>query len=153
MTSSCDGGRDRNSLCLKNRDTGEVFIPGAEKITIGRNGQCDLVISNDPTVSRTHANMVIIGETASIRDLESSNGVYVNGKKVATIALLYSGDEIQLGATKFVMVPFAMLTSLERQNGLVKKDKPAGSTKITQPLMDSVRPKHIELLTNRKTSQ
>jgi pSer/pThr/pTyr-binding forkhead associated (FHA) protein len=97
--------------------------------------------------------MVIIGETASIRDLESSNGVYVNGKRVATIALLYSEDEIQLGATKFVMVPFAMLTSLERENGLAKKEKPAGSTKITQPLMELARPKHIELLTNRKTSQ
>jgi pSer/pThr/pTyr-binding forkhead associated (FHA) protein len=153
MASSFDDFKERNSLCLKNRDTGEVFVPATEKIVVGRNGNCDLVIPDDPTVSRTHASMVIIGETASIRDLESANGVFVNGKKVTTIALLYSGDEIQLGTTRFAVMPLAMLTSLERQRTLAPKDKPAGSTRITQPVRDPSRPTHIELLTNRKPSK
>jgi pSer/pThr/pTyr-binding forkhead associated (FHA) protein len=143
---------NRNNLCLKNRDTGEVFLPAKEKILIGRNGQCDLVISEDPTVSRTHASMVIVGETASVRDLDSSNGVFVNGKKIITIALLYSGDEIQLGTTHFVVMPLAMLTSIERERAL-SKAKPAGSGKVTQPTRDPSRLTHIELLTNRKPTK
>ena len=152
MADSYDELITRNNLCLKNRDTNEVFIPPKEKILIGRHGQCDLVIPDDPTVSRTHASMVIIGETASIRDLDSSNGVFVNGKKVITIALLYSGDEVQLGTTRLTVMPLAMLTSLERERALAKA-KPDGSAKITQPNRDPGRVTHIELLTNRKPSQ
>lgn len=152
MADSYDELVNRNNLCLKNRDTGEVFLPAKEKILIGRHGQCDLVIPEDPTVSRTHASMVIVGETASIRDLDSSNGVFVNGKKIITIALLYSGDEIQLGTTHYVVMPLAMLTSIERERAL-SKAKPAGSGKITQPTRDPSRPTHIELLTNRKPTK
>jgi pSer/pThr/pTyr-binding forkhead associated (FHA) protein len=140
---------NRHNLCLENRDTGEVYIPNREKILIGRHGQCDLVIPDDPTVSRTHASMVIIGETASVRDLDSSNGVFVNGKKVTTIALLYSGDEIQFGTTRFTVMPLAMLTSLERERALANA-KPAGSGKTTLPTRDPSRPTHIELLVNKK---
>jgi len=142
---------NRYNLCLKNRDTGEFFLPTKEKILIGRHGQCDLVIPNDPTVSRTHASMVVIGETASVRDLDSANGVLVNGKRVTTIALLYSGDEVQFGNTRFVLTPLAMLTSIERQAAL-SRPKPAGSTKITLPTRDPARTTHIELLTNKKPS-
>lgn len=140
---------NRHNLCLKNRDTGEVYIPNREKILIGRNDQCDLVIPDDLTVSRTHASMVIIGETASVRDLDSSNGVFVNGKKVTTIALLYSGDEIQLGTTRFTVMPLAMLTSLEREQASAKA-KPQGSGRTTLPTRDPSRPTHIELLVNKK---
>jgi len=153
MANSFDDFKEKNKLCLKNRDTGEVFVPQSENISVGRNGECDLVIPEDPTVSRKHANLVIIGETASVRDLESSNGVFVNGKKISTIALLYSGDEIQFGTTRYVLMPLAMLTSVERKVVAAPTEKPVGNTKITQPVRDPSRPSHIELLTNRRPSK
>lgn len=55
-----------------------------KQVTIGRLKTNNIVI-DDPTVSGTHAriDMVRAGQFI-IRDLESSNGIYINGKKKGT---------------------------------------------------------------------
>ncbi len=68
-----------------------------EQITIGR-GQDNVIIIPDPAVSRNHAQIVFKGTQCVISDLKSTNGVYVNGKKVAT-AVLSAHDEIRIGDT------------------------------------------------------
>ena len=155
MTRSFDDSWDRSSLCLKNRDTGEVFMPDTEEISLGRSGQCDVVITEDMAVSRVHASMVIIGETASIRDLGSANGVFVNDKRIISIAMLYSGDEVRIGTTSFVMVPLAILTSIEFERVMANKakPKPPGSSKCTQQMYGPLCTKHLELLTYRQPSK
>jgi K+-sensing histidine kinase KdpD len=67
---------------------------------VGRNPEADLFLT-DPTLSRRHA---LIGETNNqlwIQDLESSNGVFINGKKVNDQTFFKQGDSIQLGQLKF----------------------------------------------------
>ena len=67
-----------------------------ERFAIGRLGNNDLVL-NDPSVSRHHAEVRRTPEGHyRIVDLDSMNGVYVNGKRVHERALL-SGDDIELG--------------------------------------------------------
>jgi signal transduction histidine kinase len=69
---------------------------------IGRSAEADLSLS-DPTLSRRHA---LIGETNNelwIEDLQSSNGVFVNGEKINDKAFLKQGDSIQLGQMKFLV--------------------------------------------------
>jgi predicted component of type VI protein secretion system len=48
-------------------------------------------------VSRQHCELVVAADTVTVRDLDSSNGTYVNGERVEqkTIA---AGDQIQVGA-------------------------------------------------------
>ena len=61
-------------------------------------GRADADISIDRTeVSRCHARIVIQGTTATIEDLGSKNGTYLNGERLQQPALLASGDEIWIG--------------------------------------------------------
>ena len=72
-----------------------------EFISAGRHEQSDLLL-DDVSVSRHHA---LFTRTASgrltLRDLNSLNGTYVNGKRVEETTL-HSGDEVQIGKYKLV---------------------------------------------------
>src|SRR5438093_8029034 len=67
--------------------------------TIGRSRRCT-IHSSDPTVSREHA--VVWQEAGKfyIRNLHSTNGTRVNGKKVVQ-SILVPGDLIQVGSVLF----------------------------------------------------
>lgn len=66
-------------------------------IKIGRVKEMDIVIDN-PSVSRTHAEIVKQGDGSWIvRDAGSSNGTFVNGDRVSGDRALKTGDEISLG--------------------------------------------------------
>ncbi|MGZ4199773.1 MAG: FhaA domain-containing protein [Thermoleophilia bacterium] len=64
---------------------------------IGRSRQCDVVI-NDPNVSRRHAEVRREGAEYVLVDLDSTNGITVNGQEVKRAALA-EGDRLQLGTT------------------------------------------------------
>ncbi len=67
-----------------------------KSIKIGRSSSNDVVI-NDPTVSAHHA---VLTETASgyiLKDLNSSNGTFVNGKKIAGEVHVTDKDAIRFG--------------------------------------------------------
>jgi len=64
---------------------------------IGRSDQSEIVIS-DPSVSRAHAIVEIDGDEAVVRDLGSTNGTFVNGRRVRAQAL-HDGDELRFGNT------------------------------------------------------
>jgi len=62
---------------------------------IGRQADCDLYLDAE-VVSRQHAEVYYDGETWWIRDLDSTNGLYVHGKRVQQVPL--SGrTAVQLG--------------------------------------------------------
>ncbi len=63
--------------------------------TIGRGGECDLVLPHD-VVSRMHARIVACEGQLWIEDAGSRHGTVLNGKPV-TRSLLSVGDRIQLG--------------------------------------------------------
>jgi pSer/pThr/pTyr-binding forkhead associated (FHA) protein len=71
---------------------------------VGRNADCDLVIDND-TISRKHARLEISADgSATITDLNSHNGIVINGISVEDTAELNHNDTIELGRVvlKFV---------------------------------------------------
>lgn len=53
-----------------------------EKITIGRTGYSASISIDDKKISRKHGIIEAIGEKAFITDLESSNGIYINGNRI-----------------------------------------------------------------------
>ena len=63
----------------------------------GRDEACALVIDAS-TVSRHHARIMVISGTATIEDLESTNGTHVNGTRISGPTRLGFGDELALGS-------------------------------------------------------
>lgn len=66
--------------------------------TLGRLPECDVTLT-DPSVSRRHARVAEEGGVWRITDLGSTNGVKVNGERVATAELAH-GDRIELGTVR-----------------------------------------------------
>ncbi len=77
-------------------------IDVSKTIKIGRDKVNDIVIDNDPLVSRKHAIIEQLGGKLYLEDKESTNGTYVNknplqsGQRVE----LRRGDIIQVGKTE-----------------------------------------------------
>lgn len=63
---------------------------------IGRTHDCHIVLS-DKTVSRRHAIITVEGDQIWLRDLDSTNGTYIEGEPVRS-RRIHSGDRIGFGA-------------------------------------------------------
>jgi DNA-binding winged helix-turn-helix (wHTH) protein len=63
----------------------------------GRDAECAVVIDAG-TVSRRHARITVASDTATIEDLESTNGTYVNGSRISGPTRVGPGDELSLGS-------------------------------------------------------
>ena len=76
------------------------ILPGHEK-TIGRATGADFIV-DAALVSRLHCRVIALaGGELEIKDLESTNGTYVNGERVET-ARLAPGDRVQVGRIELV---------------------------------------------------
>jgi pSer/pThr/pTyr-binding forkhead associated (FHA) protein len=73
-----------------------------EEFLIGRGADCDLRLREN-SVSRHHCMIRLANEEATILDLGSSNGTYVNGQRVRSQTTLRSGDELQVSTYRFVV--------------------------------------------------
>ncbi len=62
---------------------------------IGRQPECDVFFSQK-SVSRQHAILTWVNSAFVIKDLNSTNGTYVNGKKISR-EQLYDKDKVQIG--------------------------------------------------------
>lgn len=72
------------------------------RITVGRAATNDVVLADDAEVSRLHATFESVGANWVIRDLNSSNGTLVNGRRVTRDRPLVTGDEIVIGSARLV---------------------------------------------------
>ncbi len=66
-----------------------------ERTTIGRTRDNEIVLQ-DPAVSAHHCELVADGRGLLLRDLKSSNGSYVNGRRVES-GPVFDGDVLKLG--------------------------------------------------------
>lgn len=65
-------------------------------LLIGRLPECDVNLE-DSLVSRMHARISVHGSNVVVEDLHSTNGVYVNGRRVGHSTVLREGDRILIG--------------------------------------------------------
>lgn len=79
----------------------DILLSG-EDFLIGRGDDCDLPLY-DPGVSRHHCLIRMRGHDATVSDLGSSNGTFVNGHRLVSQASLKTGDELQLGPCRFIL--------------------------------------------------
>ncbi len=82
--------------------SGSVFgrnIPLLATTTIGRSQECNLQI-DESGLSRLHARLIPIGDGVQLEDLGSTNGTYINGKRVVR-GVARAGDEIGFDSVRF----------------------------------------------------
>jgi hypothetical protein len=85
--------------------TVELLCP----FTMGRDRSCELVLA-DAEVSRKHARLETQGGVVFVRDLESSNGTFLNGQRLTSAIEAREGDEIDVGATRVIVEKLAPWT-------------------------------------------
>ena len=83
-------------VMFKDNERREFPLSG-EKTVIGRRQDCQLRIPTKD-VSRQHCVLIMDGTSIVAKDLGSSNGTFVNGRRVQQYRLA-SGDQIQVGST------------------------------------------------------
>ncbi|MBS2021673.1 MAG: sigma-54-dependent Fis family transcriptional regulator [Deltaproteobacteria bacterium] len=71
------------------------------RFSLGQQSSNDLVL-DDKTVSRFHCELLLDGGEARVRDLESRNGTWVDGTRVA-MAFLRDGARLRVGRTTLVV--------------------------------------------------
>lgn len=79
--------------------TGRLILLERELYTLGRSTKADITLESSE-LSRKHVLLKREHGSFSITDLDSTNGVYLNGTKVHS-AQLYHGDLVQLGDLVF----------------------------------------------------
>ena len=94
--SAVDLGIEREEAALM--WDGERREINRRRMVIGRSKECDVQL-NDPNVSRRHAELKQEGTAYWIVDLESTNGIEVNGRRLKR-AKLEDGDTVTLGSTE-----------------------------------------------------
>ena len=80
--------------------TGKV-VEIAATLRLGRHPFNELSLA-DPGVSRYHCWILVRDGIASIEDLASANGTFVNGQRLRLRHPLKSGDRLRIGSTEFV---------------------------------------------------
>ena len=80
-------------------EVGDEFQLDSAPLTVGRGGQNDLVLDGDEFASARHAQIEVRGDGVWVQDLESTNGTYVNGSRVAGAQRLDVGDVLRVGET------------------------------------------------------
>lgn len=74
--------------------TGEFFV--------GRESVCNLVL-DDALVSRKHAVFRVVGNIVEVEDLDSRNGVRVNGTRIEGPTQVKHGDRIYIGSHELLL--------------------------------------------------
>lgn len=91
-----DIDRQMAKLIISKPSGGKEDLPLVKpKYSLGRLSDNDVVL-NDPDVSRHHCLLQLLNDEYAIEDLDSSNGTYLNSKKI-TRATLRHGDRIKVG--------------------------------------------------------
>jgi len=70
-------------------------------IVFGRRDDCDVRVALGP-VSRRHCSVIVEDDTVTVKDLDSSNGTFVNGRRITEQALK-AGDQLQVGGVTFIV--------------------------------------------------
>jgi pSer/pThr/pTyr-binding forkhead associated (FHA) protein len=81
---------------------GKTFALTGE-LTIGRSDQCKVRVEDDTYVSTVHARIFPRDGSYMVEDLGSTNGTYLNRRRITAPAELQRGDRVKVGKTVLEM--------------------------------------------------
>lgn len=118
-------------------DGGEQVSLDKPILVVGRNPDCDIVLHDSRKVSRKHCCLAFVNDRYLVRDLNSMNGVRINGEQIEREQFLELGDELQVGD-----VTFTLMDSNRRRNAPVRPQqasapKPAPKSERVDPVTPS----------------
>lgn len=91
----------RATLQFKHGDANLTEIEiGSDEITIGRSKKCDVILT-DKKASRKNTSVRREGSRFLLKDLDSSNGTFLNGSRIESESDLAAGDEIRIASATF----------------------------------------------------
>lgn len=90
-------------------DKGDVSLFPGRNI-IGREADAAVRV-DDRTISRHHAVIVINGNRATVQDLDSKNGTFVNGERATAPVELRDGAVLEVGSVRMVFREFSTLST------------------------------------------
>ena len=118
------------------RENGErrEFALTSAETTIGRKDDCDIRIPL-AEVSRHHTKICVTDEGATLKDLDSANGTYLNNKRIKEEVKLAAGDHVVVGPVVFTVQldgepkePRAVKTKLHPLSAVGKKPSRSGDS-------------------------
>jgi pSer/pThr/pTyr-binding forkhead associated (FHA) protein len=83
---------------------GQRFDLGSE-LTVGRAAGCGVSLPEDTYVSQVHARVFRRDGELLVEDLGSTNGTFLNDRKVSAPVPLRDGDRLTIGRTTMVLAP------------------------------------------------
>src|SRR5271163_2522483 len=87
------------ALNIPPRTTGRLSLE--RSFTVGRLALSDQVVLDHPAVSRRHTAFDVTTDKATVRDLGSTNGTFVNGLRLTRVHTLCPGDRFDIGPFQF----------------------------------------------------
>lgn len=103
----------------------EHVLWNGERLTVGRADTNDVVITDDPEISRVHAAVEWVAHGWCVRDLDSSNGTFLNGSRLRGDKPLNGFDEVRVGRTRL------LLSARERGDAADHTDAPPPAPLLT----------------------
>ena len=82
-------------------DRATFRMPSGSVKTIGRSTGAEFML-DAPLVSRLHCQLTATELTIDVKDLDSTNGTFVNGKRI-TSATLQAGDRLKVGRVELTV--------------------------------------------------
>lgn len=92
------------SLRLVPLDGGKAIKLDKPVLLFGRNPDCDIVLTESRKVSRTHCLVACVDNRVFVRDLASTNGVWVNGQRVDREQRVRIGDELAVADVRYELI-------------------------------------------------
>lgn len=114
-------------VVVRSKNESRSFEFDQPVITIGRADVNDIVLPT-PKVSKRHARLELSAQGLVLSDLKSTNGTYVNGRKVLSPVLVAEGDRVHVG--EFTL-------ELQASTGVPSGLAPAGFTAVAQASADT----------------
>ena len=84
---------------------GREWILDSAAVTAGRSNENDIELGRDEFASAQHARFEPRADGVWVQDVGSTNGTYVNGRRVTSARKLSSGDVVRIGATELRYEP------------------------------------------------
>ncbi len=129
---------------IKGRSASTTLKLGDGVTSIGRHDDCAIRIKSSQ-VSRKHCELFEAGGKLAIRDLGSSNGTFVNGKKISGEQVLKSGDELTVGAVTLRVSRLGASTSEAPQPSAAPASMKASDTAVVTAVSVDAEPDDFEM--------
>jgi hypothetical protein len=94
------GGNASKLVIIEGDRAGQTISLNRRELSIGRAEDSDLIV-DDEFASTHHAKLVLINNDWLIQDLNSTNGTFLDGTRVGTLAVVKLNTSVRVGKTVF----------------------------------------------------